>query len=100
MEGKLETIVAVPTVSTTTVQMTYVATQGSEFSYKICLQFNVHCIFRRELDLQLLLSNLVPRTFPRGWLSTTAGKRIKALKRAINKSKVIEKCVNLPIAPG
>ena len=80
--------------------MIYVATQGSEFSCKIYLQFNEHCIFWRKLDLQLLFSNLVPRTFPRGWLSTTARKRIKALKRAVNKSKVMEKCDNLPIAPG
>ena len=80
--------------------MIYVATQGNEYSYKIYLQFNEYCIFWRELDLQLLSSNLVPKTFPRGWLSTTACKRIKALKRAINKSKVMEKCDNLPIAPG
>ena len=100
MAGKLGTIVAVPNVSTTTVQIIYVATQGNEYSYKIYLQFNEHCLFWRELDLQLLFSNLIPRTFPRGWLSTTARKRIKALKRAINKSKVMEKCVNLPIAPG
>ena len=87
MAGKLGTIVAVPAVSTTTVQMIYVATQGNEYSYKIYLQFNEYCTFWRELDLQLLSSNLVPKTFPRGWLSTTACKRIKALKRAINKSK-------------
>ena len=80
--------------------MIYVATQGSEFSYKIYLQFNEYCIFWRELDLQLLFSNLVPRTFPRAWLSTTARKRIKALKRVINKSEAMEKCDNLLIAPG
>ena len=100
MTGKLGAIVAVPTVSTTTVQMIYVATPGSEFSCKIYLQFNEHCIFWRELDLELLFSNLVARTFPRGWLLTTARKRIKALKRAINKSEAMEKFDNLPIAPG
>ena len=96
MAGKLGTIVAVPTVSTTTVQIIYVATQGSEFSCNIYLQFNEHCIFWRELDLQLLFSNLILMTFPRGWLPTTARKRIKALKRAINKSKVMEKFAHRP----
>ena len=94
MAGKLGTIVAVPVVST--VQMICVATQGNEYSYIIYLQFNEYCIFWRELDLQLLSSNLVPKTFPRGWLSTTARKRIKALKRAINKSKVMETFAHRP----
>ena len=100
MAGKLGAILAVPSLSTTTVQMIYVATQGNEFSYKIYLQFNDHRIFWHKLDLQLLFSNLVPRSFPQGWLSTTARKRIKALKQAINKSEAMEKCDNLPIAPA
>ena len=69
--------------------MIYVVTQGNEFSYKIYLQFNEYRIFWRELDLQLLFSNLVPRTFPRSWLSTTAHKRMKPFNPDISTQPII-----------
>lgn len=84
MAEKLGTIVAVP-MATKTVHIKYKAIQGSEHIYII-----LSAIYRAlHLDVQLLFSNLFPRTFPKGWLLTTARKRMKALKRVINQLRVI-----------
>ena len=101
MAEKLGTIVAVPIVATKTVHIIYEAIQGSENIYIILSAiYRVLHFFWRELDVQLLFSNLVLRTFPKGSLLTIAHKCMKALKRTINQLRVMRKCDNLPVAPG
>lgn len=80
MAEKSGTIVAVPIVATKTVHIIHEAIQESENIYI----FFYFTFFWCELDVQLLFSNLVPKTFPKGSLLTIAHKRMKALKRAIN----------------
>ena len=78
MAEKLGTIVAVPIVATKTVHIIH------EAIHNLICNLSSIAFFWRDPDVQLLFSNFVPRTFPKGSLLTIAHKRMKALKRAIN----------------
>lgn len=85
MAEKSGTIVAVPIVATQNcTHYTRSDSRKRKYLHNLICNLSSIAFFWRKLDVQLLFSNLVPKTFPKGSLLTIAHKRMKALKRAIN----------------